>query len=218
MTAGTIRAWTIQPWAVWERVAAGDAVTVDWRYCANLHHAYDWLREQLLERIPGYAGHYPWWAYGQQPDLRAHRHLQPRGHDFARLELRLPVERAVALPHWAWDLVFQGRYVDADRRVSNAWQRRYRRAVPDEDVWPPPEPWRSELYASWERIFDPAFPVRGWSAWSRRVERSTEVVFEVLDRAVVRGVTRFEGAHPSRGPRTVLCGHEHLDGPTAIHR
>jgi hypothetical protein len=215
---GTIRAWTIQPWALWERVAAGEALTVDWRYAAGLHHAYDWLRERLVARVAGWGGHYPWWAYGYKPDLRAHRHLEPRGHTYARIELSLPADRAVVLPHWAWDLVFGGRYVDPDRRVSNAWERRYRRAVPDEDVWPPPEPWRSELYASWERVFDPALPVRGWTIWSRRVVRSTEVVFEVLERSVVRRVSRFEGTRVGRGPRTVLDWHEYLDGPTALHR
>src|SRR4051812_29547002 len=123
MATGTIRAWTIQPGNVWDEVTSGRAVTVDWRFSASLHVGYDWLREQLIQRLPGYTGHYPWWAYGSRPDLRQHRHQQPLGMPFDLLELCLPPTRAVVIPFWAWDLIFSVRYVNVDRRVAADWER-----------------------------------------------------------------------------------------------
>lgn len=197
----TIRAWTIQPWAVWEKVEAQGALTVDARYSADLHHCYEWLREQLLRRAPGYTGHYPWWAYATRPDLRRVRHHRPCRERYALIELDLPWERVVVFPFWAWDCIFYGRFLSPDRRESEDWERRRLEAVPDEDTYPLPEPWRTELETSWERLFDPWLPSQGWLQGKALILSEREVAFEVLDRSCVRRVTPFLGTSKDATPR-----------------
>src|SRR5215216_7534833 len=89
-TQATVTVWTIQPWAVWEQVSVQGTLTVDPRYGANLHYAYDWLRKTLRHRIAGYGGHYPWWAYATRPDHRERRNHKPRGERHVLLELDIP--------------------------------------------------------------------------------------------------------------------------------
>lgn len=213
-----VQAWTIQPWTVWEQVAAGRPLLVEWKYASGLHVSYDWLREQLLRRIPGYTGRYPWWAYDHRPDLRRLRHMMQSGEVHALLELAVPSERVAILPARAWDSIFSGQYVAADRRESLDWERRRRRAVRDEDQWPLPEPWHSELLASWERIFAADFPRRFRRNPNRPEMGANEIVFECLEESMVRKVTRFVGARKgtriSRDDPAVLGP----DSPTMFHR
>lgn len=75
-----------------------------------------------------------------------------------------------------------------------------RQAVTDEDLWPLPEPWRSELEASWLRLFHPDLPEYGWSEDSPQTYADKEAVFEVLNKQDVRAVTHFVGSNPRYPP------------------
>ena len=209
-----LRGWTIQPWEIWERVEAGESLYVDWGYSANLHLSYDWLREQLCRRVPGYSGRYPWWAYTTRPDLRRMRHLRPHATRCVLLELSLPRRTTVVFPSWAWDLIFYHELVSTVRGETEEWRRRMERELSEDPPSPLPEPWRSELYASWERIFEPSFPRAGWRRHTSFSEE--EAVFERLDRSVVVRATSFVGAAPNRKPRGADL--ETHFGPTCIHR
>lgn len=200
---GTVRVWTVQPWVVWEQLVTAGKLTVDPRYSANLHHCYEWLRVQLVHRVAGYSGHYPWWAYGTRPDLRRVRHLEPRGERYALIDLELPRDRVAVFPFWAWDRIFYGKYLSPGRRESADWHRRLREVVADEDSWPLPEPWHTELEASWDWLFSAALPVNGWSPGPRAPLSDWEAVFEVLDRGHVSGVTPFLGAGRGRPARSI---------------
>ncbi|HEX8201502.1 MAG TPA: hypothetical protein VF590_13540, partial [Isosphaeraceae bacterium] len=135
----------------------------------------------------------PWWSYASRPDLRWHRHLRGLGGRYVRIELEKPAGQVLCFLAWAWDTIFDVEYLSASPTEARRWGRRMRRSVPDEDAWPLPEPWQSELVASWERLFDPRLPLRpelrgrGWT-------EDVEAVFETLDLADVRAVTPFVGA------------------------
>jgi hypothetical protein len=203
-TGDVLRVWTIQPWAVWEQIAAQGAVTVDPPYTANLHHCYDWLQEQLIRHLPGYAGHYPWWAYCTRPDLRRVRHGQPCRERCALLELDLPRACVLTFPFWAWDLIFRGQFLSPSRRESEAWHRRLREAIPDEDKGILSEPWLTELEASWEQLFDPGLPDRGWSLDREPPVSEREAVFEVLRRNHIRKLIPFRGTSKTATPREMI--------------
>lgn len=200
MNASSIRLWTIQPSAVWEQIASRGTLTVDPRHAADLHDAYEWLRAELGRRIPGYTGCHPWWAHCTRPDLRRARHERNQGERYVLIELCLPRPHAVVFPAWAWDRIYYGEFVSGGRREALTWERRMRAVVPDEGTWPLPEPWRSELEASWQRLFHPDLPVRGWP--QRRVAplSEREAVFEVLERRHIVGVTSFLGAKCPSAP------------------
>lgn len=49
------------------------------------------------------------------------------------------------------------------REALDDWYRALRAAVPDRDIRPLPEPWRTELEESWELMFDRSVERRCWS-------------------------------------------------------
>jgi hypothetical protein len=190
--------WTIQPAQVWQMLRnkqllyVEDDVKTLGRY---IPPAYRWLQIQLASRLAGYSGHLPWWAHFRKPDLRRHRHLLQKGTMQVRLELEIADSAFLRFPCWAWQRVFCEDYLAATREEYENWTKALRCAVPDEDIWPLPEPWRWQLEASWQRLFDPNLRVLDWddtSAWSRFP--CLEGVFEMLRLDDVRRVTSFKGS------------------------
>lgn len=108
-----MRAWTVQPLAVWEALLRRRVL----RVCPEMQgllrtscnkyvpRAYHWLQEQLGERLDNYQGHLPWWSYCRRPDIRQYRHVVPRETVAVRLELELSKESLVRFPCWAWHRV-----------------------------------------------------------------------------------------------------------------
>ncbi len=192
-----MRIWTIQPDEVWKTVC-GKGVTYvdegDRKYRGYIPPAYRWLQTRFARRIPDYGGHLLWWGYGRKPDLRCHRHLMQTG-TWVRLELEMPEAVLLRFPCWAWHQVFCQNYLALTQEEYVEWTEAMRCEVPDEDMWPPPEPWKSELEASWERLLAPELPILSWnpdSEWSRT--GCIEAVFEPLRYADVQAVTSFTGS------------------------
>lgn len=195
-----MRVWTVQPVNVWEQLQQDGKLTVD---KSRLPHngyvppQYHWLAEHLKNRLPEYRGELPWWAYCEKPDLRRVRHYRPSGKRQVRIELEVSHEEAFAMPCWAWHTVYCGDYLSVDREEHDDWVAQLQKAVPDEDTWPLPQPWKAELEASWERLFDPTLIAR---SWDRESEFGTEreAVFGTIRLTSVRGVTFFTGAFRRR--------------------
>lgn len=63
---GTVCRWTIQPPAIWESLRRTGHLYVDLAqysdpaFLVRHREEYDWMREQMAQRLPGYQGHYPW--------------------------------------------------------------------------------------------------------------------------------------------------------------
>ncbi len=68
-----------------------------------------------------------------------------------------------------------------------------RRATPDEDKWSLPKPWKTQLEASWLRLFDPKLPSQAWDDEAINKTESREAVLGVLRLEDVRQVTHFVG-------------------------
>lgn len=188
--------WTIQHVSVWKllqerRVLYRDEVPG----AEKRPMPYLWLENQMKGRLNNYGGHPLWWAYCQKPDLRRHRHVYADGEPYVRLELDASRIPHVWFPSWAWNQVFCQDFLAYSRKEYTLWKKRVRAAIGKVESWPLPEPWRSELEASWERLFDPKLPHLGWDkrfGWSRNVR--LEAVFEVLRLETVKRVTIFKGA------------------------
>lgn len=158
---------------------------------------YRWLARQLEQRLPKYQGTLPWWAYCEKPDLRWVRHQRPAGEQQVRLELAPDPGAFLTFPIWAWDTVYARRYLSSTRREHNEWMAAMRQAVPDQDTWPLPEPWQSQLEASWLRLFDCDLPPQPWDELVIGQSGSREAVLGVLRLDDVRQVTHFVGCSRS---------------------
>ena len=200
-----MRVWTVHPLVVWERLKDAGTLSVDPAFHRNgyLPWQYQWLAGQMRERVPGYRGGLPWFAYCEKPDLRWVRHSRPVNEPQVRIEVELDPDRVLAFPLWAWDLVYCGQFIAFTKREHDAWHAALRKAVPDEeDRWPFPEPWQGELEASWRRLFDPQLPARGWKFGIFDVTTDREAVFDLLSVDDVRSVKHFVGTFrmPQRRP------------------
>jgi hypothetical protein len=94
--------------------------------------------------------------------------------------------------------------VSREEETSADWHRRFEQAVPDQDVWLYPEPWRTELEASWELLFDPTLGIRGWYQTVASHSEQEAVFFEVLDLTHVCRATPFLGSSRTASVRTIL--------------
>ena len=192
-----MRLWTVQPLLVWERVQSQGVLHVDPEYTGyGTPDSYLWLVEQLKKYQRGYSGRLPWWAYCQKPDLRWVRHHCPLGQIHVRLELELPRKKAFIFSRWAWDVVYCGDFLAYGALEYAKWHGSWQAMLPYADVraWELPEPWYSQLRASWERLFDPDLPSKSWEDFSEGPDDRFEAVFEPLRLQDVKQVTSFIGA------------------------
>jgi hypothetical protein len=187
-----VRLWTVQPVLVQETLATAGHLLVDPLRVADgwIHPQYAWLAGQLRSRIAGSHGRLPWWAYCERPDLRGLRHTRPAGSREVLIEFEPPTRAFVTFPCWAWHEVFTGAYLARNGVDARAWRTRLRAAGvrPDEDL---PEPFQTELEASWQRLFLPDLPARPWRRGA--IPAGREAVVEVLEHTWVRRVTEFVG-------------------------
>lgn len=151
--AGTVRLWTIQPAAWWRLLQSRGVLSGDGRrICSHFRPAYRWLMRQMGSRLPGYRGRFPIWAWhSPKPDLRHGGHLH-RGEAGVRVELELPKNRALLLDFETWHCVLNRWHLSLSWRESREWDRRIKGL--DQFRGPLPEPFESELRATWDRVFE----------------------------------------------------------------
>lgn len=185
-----MRVWTIQPLEVLVRLEAEQILRADPAHVPpEFHYAYDWMRDQMQRRIPGYGGHYPWWGWhSPHPDLRQSGHL-PRGTQGVRLELVLEPSQVLLSDFDAWHVVLNRGYLALSEDEDEAWYQRFEAAIPNRWTWPPPEPWHSNILTSWERIF--GLETLAASDYWEAEPRHIQATFEVLRLADVRRHTLF---------------------------
>jgi hypothetical protein len=189
-----MRLWTVQPAAVWQQLEADGQVWVDPGRVngeAWIHPRYSWLVWQLRDRITDSRGYLPWWAYCTRPDLRWVQHSRRLGSQEVLLEFDAPDGSFVAFPCWAWQEVYGGNFLALSGAEHRAWEERLKQAGVTEDDWPLPEPFQTELEASWRRLFSPDLPARSWRRGE--TDRDREAVVEVIRIEQVRKVTAFVG-------------------------
>jgi hypothetical protein len=191
----TLRLWSIQPLTTWEQLRRYQSLYVDLDkiddpdFILNYLWMYDWMREQMAQRLPNYGGHYPWWAYFRpKPDLRRKIwEIEAFGTRYVRLELAIEPDRVLLsnLEAW-WSGMGDYCFVAFDDSDGEAWKSETEQQGLGFASWPLPEPWHTRRVASWERIFDLDALARG-GKWPGKLQAT----FERLDLADVVAVTEF---------------------------
>ena len=193
-----MRLWTIQPREVWEKLENHGEVWVEEACLTDgyVPDQYRWLAQRLARHLPDYSGRLPWWAYGEFADLRSYRFTRPRGKPQVRIELELSADRAYRMPCWAWNMVYGAQYLTLDAAEHECWMGEVQKAFPGDDywLWQLPDPWKSQLEASWELLFHPDLPSEACVPDHAFAGRTTEIVFEVIRHVDVVRVTHFTGA------------------------
>ena len=187
-----MRLWTIQPVIVWERLQQEGFLFVDPSLSEGFRlwpQAYQWMRQQMLDRFPSCRGCFPWWAWVMpKPDLRKWRHYKySTGIVHVRLEIEIPTRDVVISSLSAWEMVLGGGYVGLTWADQVAWDKKLELAGFDTTVRPLPQPYQSQLIESWSNIFDLQGLCEG-ANWSTDYLQAT---FEALSLSSVIQVTYF---------------------------
>ena len=211
-----MRLWTITEPEVYDALRAEGALRCDpWKgesfdEPVSFQRAYDWMVEQMVGRLPGYHGGYPWWGwarYGEgtpRPDLRSFRTMTDRGREMVMLELEIPDGEALLSDFDAWHMVLNNHPILWDGTVRGKWtDRRYRKVIALDEAWweayegarrsgdtGAAERMERERRASWDRIFDEAYQRRTklYSGW-----HFVQACYGELRLADVRRVSRYRG-------------------------
>jgi hypothetical protein len=149
---GLRRVWTGQPLVVWEELQRigslhkrGEFVRAFESLCA------EWLRGQLLQRVPGYSGHYPWWGNLRRTvDLRRATYVED---NCVKLELQLPPDEVLILDGSAWYRIFFRSYLPLTQQEEDEFEAALKDAIGFTSALPTPEPWRTRIVQSWKRVF-----------------------------------------------------------------
>jgi hypothetical protein len=189
-----VRIWTIQPAGLYEKLRAKRVLLVDGRHCdRSFPHAYRWMIGQMRHRLPPSPARFPWWGWYRwegvrrpRPDLRAGGHLR-KGQRGIRLELEMD-EREVLLSDFnGWHSVLNDSFLSHDEAEDEQFDRQEKR-LGFRYGTPRPEPLRSRVLASWERIFDLTGGDPEWRGkvsdrgiqatfWELRLQDVTQVTF-----------------------------------------
>ncbi len=126
---------------------------IDW---PEFIHYYDWIREQMIRRIPGYGGAYPIWLWAKKPDMRK-TGWGPGGQKLVRIEAEIPEERVLLSDFNLWHTPLNDGYLGISKADDDAFEaevekrtgRKFAR-ITDPDF---PEDLKRRVIDSWERIF-----------------------------------------------------------------
>ena len=149
----SMRVWTIQRAACWERFQERGILRGDGRrVCHHFRPAYRWLMTQAHRRLPGYKGGFPiWFWHFPKPDLRHDAHVR-RGERSVRIELEIPRARVLLLGFQTWHCVLNRWHLSCSRHESREWDRKVKGF--NQFLGPLPPILEAELQSTWERVFD----------------------------------------------------------------
>jgi hypothetical protein len=201
---GNMRLWTLRSEYAWKQHQREGRITGDRKYVdPYFGEAYQWLMEQMAERIPGYSGGWPVWAYqAPKPDLRSHVWCHPLGEPNVRLELEVPDERVLLSDYDAWHVVLNKWHIELTEEEDREWEHRvepYGFWQSDTRKCLPPELYR-ELIESWKLIFD--LDTLAASPWTGGGTQYIQAVVEYVELSEVKKVTRYLGREK---PETHVC-------------
>lgn len=167
-----LRLVTFQCPDAWETLRREGALRADPRRVPpEWRSAYHWMMRRMRERLPGYQGGWPLWAWlvregGPQPEA-------PEG-PCVRLELRVASERALLSDFDGWHAVLNRWYLSLSEEEDEAWEAR----LPYPPLWPKmPLRFRKEVVRSWERMFDLELMAGSW--WASGDQRVQAVLEEI---------------------------------------
>lgn len=178
--------WTTQYQEVWDRAEASGALKADGRRIRPyIRPAYRWMMQQMKERIPGYSGRFPIWAYPDtyKPDLRG-LVFPDTGIKGVRVGFTANPDNVLPTKYRMWEDIMGGNYCaitrdefETDREIGvSGWSN----SAEDVDRV-------AEIRASWDRVFDLSLIPYGSTERTNRVQ----IVIEQIHLGKIVEVTPF---------------------------
>lgn len=158
-----MKIWSIQNIKAWEVLKRKGRLTAKPYHQADCWpHAYDWMREQLVDRIgsPPTENSAPLWGWYQwsninnkRPDLRSLRHYWGPAGQHVMIEYEIPDNEVLLSDQGAWNNTIHNSYLALNDAEDDQFNERLKQSGWQIDQ-PIPDHLLSEIHKSWERIFD----------------------------------------------------------------
>lgn len=186
----TVTLWTIQDLAAWQLAEERGVLRADGRricFPEYFRPAYQWLMEQMSQKIDNYPGCYPVWAWPEKPDLRWSG-LAHKGTPQVRIECVLPTKSVLFSDFQSWDCVLSNSYLALSQKDFRRFHTQLEHAQKIQDQ-PELERLHTQIVASWQRIFD--FQLLASNPYWHGEELFLQATFARLSLSTVRKVTYF---------------------------
>jgi len=131
-----MRIWSIQSREAWEHLNAHGHLEASKRHStSSWPHAYDWMREQLTERVgePSHSDAMPLWGWYQWagvakkcPDLRFVRHHWGPEGNHVLIECELPNDQVLLSDHDAWHVIIGNGFLSLTEQEEDFFRKRKR--------------------------------------------------------------------------------------------
>jgi len=158
-----MRIWSIQSEKAWDYLNHHGTLKANAAHrSGEWPHAYDWMYDQLIQRIgpPAHNDIVPLWGWYQwagenlrRPDLRSLRHHWGPNGDYIMIECEIPDNEILLSDHDAWHVPLGNSYLAFNEAEDNQFDKKLKQAG-----WkygqPRPQSLLPEIHKSWERIFD----------------------------------------------------------------
>ena len=147
------RIWTIHDEAAWKHFEQNGVMKGDGRRVIHDYRpTYYWIMEQMRQRIPGYGGGYPVWAWSRwkrrSPKPDPHECTRyPSGAQGVVVECEVPCDSILKSDHELWHIILSGQYLGASEEEEMEWEQRELSGNVAHDVL------EQERRRSWEKIF-----------------------------------------------------------------
>ncbi|ARR10697.1 hypothetical protein AR543_p0089 (plasmid) [Paenibacillus bovis] len=129
--------WTIQSEEVWELAVRRGYLIGDPHYYM-FPEEYEWMIQQMRNRLPGYIGEPPIWLWLQKPDMRSTGHAES-GSKIVRLTVQLDPRSVLVSDCWDWEIVLNNGFNADTEAESQAFDAGELQLTKEQ---------------SWERIFE----------------------------------------------------------------
>lgn len=153
--------WTVQPLSMWEQMQSTGWLRADGRRSVLMREepdfraAYKWMRHQMRERIPGYRGRYPIWAWhNTMPRKRDYADHDPSEPQQVRIKFKAAPGAVLLSSMDAWHAVLNHWFIGPEEESEPFFGLLRHEMTPE---------MRLRLEASWQQIFDiPKVTCLGW--------------------------------------------------------
>lgn len=166
--------------------------------------SYGWVCDQLQRRGLARPADdvYPVWAYyrwyfgnSPTPDLRTEQAKAVASLErMVMMTLEVPDAEVMLLDYEDWHLCLNYSYLGTMRDGDDFERRMKKAGIPQRHDMPYPEPFHTELLASWERVLDPHIHHKRWRG--RKGKQTIQAVFWTLRAEHVVSVVEYGVGRP----------------------
>jgi len=197
-----MRIWSIQSREAWEHLNEHGRLEASKRHStSSWPHAYDWMRDQLADRIgePSHLDAMPLWGWYQwagttkkRPDLRFIRHHWGPEGNHVMIECELPDDQVLLSDHDAWHVIIGNGFLSLTEQEDSLFSKKEKLGRKRNEKFGPYLD--RKIQNSWARVFD--LEALDSDYWGSIESKSIQASFWRIELSQVKSHKPFTSKYP----------------------